>query len=818
MKEIYLICNAHLDPVWQWEWEEGAAEALSTFRIAAKFCREYDGFVFNHNEAILYKWVEEYEPELFEEIQELVKAGKWHIMCGWHLQPDCNMPSGEAFVRQIQAGRKYFKEKFDVYPTTAINFDPFGHNRGLVQIMNKCGYDSYMFMRPYPSELELPGECFKWMGFDGSYVYARRTGAYNSRKGRAVEKIQYIIDACEEDGYDMCLWGVGNHGGGPSKKDLDMISELQKECEKNNIRLMHSTPEEYFERVDKDALPEYYGELNPCQVGCYTSTVRVKQQYRALENVLFVTEAMCAAASANGLMEYPDKELNEAIYDLITVQFHDMLPGSSVQPAEEMCLRQLSHGMEILSRVKMRAFLALSTGQKPAEEDKIPIMIFNPYPYKLEGDFECEMMLWDQNWEDNFSYPIVYKDGEKIPCQSEKERSTFNLDWRKRVVFHTTLEPMQMNRFDCAYERIPKRPQAVVENDGEFFYLTNKRVKAKISKKTGFLESYVVKGVEMLEGACELQVYDDDYDPWGMKVRSFPDKIGVFAPMTAEEVKDFSSVSGLEPVHPIESGSVRKTVEALVKYKNSKAVLQYTLSEFSDEIKVSLRIMWSESQKMAKFSVNGKIDNGRCFGQVAYGVQEFTENVRENCSQKYVYMSNGKERLGVVNNGTYGFSKIDSSMFITLLRSAVYCAHPIDGRETMPKDRYVPHMEQGERYFELLISGGKKEKIECELPRLAEHFNKRPMSVSVYPNSREKKVENFFASEGDPVEISAIKRADDGDGYIVRVFNPFDRTASVRLNFNIFKKSVNLTLSAFEVKTVRVNDDNFECDLLENKL
>ena len=109
-KDLHLICNAHLDPVWQWEWEEGAAETLSTFRVAAKFCREFDGFIFCHNEAILYQWVEEYEPALFEEIRTLVKLGKWHIMGGWHLQPDCNMPSGEGFVRNILSGRKYFWE------------------------------------------------------------------------------------------------------------------------------------------------------------------------------------------------------------------------------------------------------------------------------------------------------------------------------------------------------------------------------------------------------------------------------------------------------------------------------------------------------------------------------------------------------------------------------------------------------------------------------------------------------------------------------------------------------------------------------------
>ena len=126
-KALYLVCNAHLDPVWLWNWEEGLAEALSTFRMAARFCDEFDGFVFCHNEALLYEWVEEHETDLFHRIQRLVAAKRWHIMGGWYLQPDCNLPSGESLVRQILIGKRYFLEKFHVEPTVGVNLDSFGH-------------------------------------------------------------------------------------------------------------------------------------------------------------------------------------------------------------------------------------------------------------------------------------------------------------------------------------------------------------------------------------------------------------------------------------------------------------------------------------------------------------------------------------------------------------------------------------------------------------------------------------------------------------------------------------------------------------------
>ena len=420
-KRIHMVCNAHLDPVWQWTWEEGAAETLSTFRVAAKLCRQFDGFIFNHNEALLYRWIEEYEPALFAEIQALVREGKWHIMGGWHLQPDCNMPSGESFVRQIQSGRQYFKEKFGTEPTTAINFDPFGHTRGLVQILAKSGYDSYLFGRPGGNDTPLPAELFTWVGYDGSRVTAYRRCGYKSMLGEATKKVEEIVEACPENGTEICLWGVGNHGGGPSEKDLCDIEKLQKTIREEGVELIHSTPEDYFRAVRGKALPEYAGDLNAWAVGCYTSMARIKQQYRRTESDYFTAEQMAAIASAQGLMQYPKEELQQAMYDLLTVQFHDILPGTSIQPAEDAALQMLSHGAQILSRVRMRAFFALSGGQKPPTPTEIPILVYNPFPFPVEGDFACEMMLWDQNWADEFSIPQVMQDGKALPTQCEKE-------------------------------------------------------------------------------------------------------------------------------------------------------------------------------------------------------------------------------------------------------------------------------------------------------------------------------------------------------------------------------------------------------------
>lgn len=483
VKKLHLLSNAHIDPVWQWEWEEGAAAALSTFRAAADFCEEYEGYVFNHNEVILYKWVEEYEPELFERIRSLVAQGRWHIMGGWYLQPDCNMPSGESFVRQIELGRQYFMAKFGVRPTTAINFDSFGHSRGLVQIMKQAGYDSYIYMRPDMGNA-IPARDFMWEGYNGSRIMSHSIhGGYNTLLGKAHEKIEHWLEHNKDEPTGLILWGVGNHGGGPSRLDLDRIGQLRERTK--TFEIVHSTPEQYFSELGQlGTLPSFDGDLVPSNVGCYTSMIRVKQLHRKLENELYMTEKMLAAAALQGGLAYPADDLHEATCDLLTAQFHDILPGSAVQSVEDTSLRLLHHGLEIAARLKARAFFALASGQPKAASGQYPVLIYNPHPFAIGGIFECEFMLEDQNWQAEFSLPVVYQNGVRLSGQAEKEQSNLNLDWRKRIVFHAELAPSSMNRFDCKIELLSSKPTPELTASEGCYVIRTDDIEAVINTKS----------------------------------------------------------------------------------------------------------------------------------------------------------------------------------------------------------------------------------------------------------------------------------------------------------------------------------------------
>lgn len=816
---VHLISNAHLDPMWLWEWEEGAAATVSTFRTAADLCEQFDGYVFNHNESLLYQWIEEYEPALFERVERLVQAGKWHIMGGWHVQPDCNMPSGESFVRQALLGKTYFREKFGVEPSTAINFDPFGHTRGLVQILAKAGYDSYLFCRPSQDWFQLPDDDFLWVGYDGSKIMGHRMRDYGSGLGAARAKIESRLEGCTGKAFGLIAWGVGDHGGGPSLKDVQDLNALISK--RDDLEIVHSTPEAYFVELAKvkDSLPRVTTDLNPWAVGCYTSQNRIKQKHRLLENELYATEKMASAASCQGLMEYPTDDFESAMYDLATCEFHDILPGSSIQKVEDAALRMLDHGLEILSRIKARAFFALSAGEGIGSAEEIPILVYNPHPFPIAMPVECEFMMADQNWSDSFTLTPVYLNGRKIASQNIKEDSSINLDWRKRVVFMASLAPSTMNRFDCRMERVEARPMMPAISANEPFIFRTDDIEAVVNTQTGFIDKYAVGGVDCLKhGAFEPIVMTDDEDSWGMNVRGFRTEAGRFVLMSPQDGTEFSGVKeGVLPsVRIVEDGPVRTTVEAVFEYGRSAVINQYLLPKAGTEIEVRVRVHWNEKDKCLKLSIPVKGD--RYLGQVAYGVGDLPANGHEAVAQKWVAVVDGSTALSCINDGVYGSDFSDDGLRLTLLRSPAYSGHPIGERKVVPQDRYLPRVDQGERLYRFWINVGEKDDRLEKIDREALVHNEKPMALSFFPPGFGEKPKPFITLSDDVVQISAVKQAQDDKGLIVRLFEPTGSARETVLSLPFAGLSVELSLGAFEIRTLRIDVSNGkfeETDLLE---
>lgn len=715
-------------------------------------------------------------------------------MGGWYLQSDCVMPSGESFIRQIETGNEYFREKFGVVPKTAINFDPFGHTRGLVQILSKCGYDNYLFMRP--SRI-IPEQNFIWKGYDGSEILGHSMlGNYNSPKGNIASQLEPMI-AHDQEKILMC-WGVGNHGGGPSEEDWQTILEYMKEHPE--IRFIPTRCDDYFETVDKDNLRVYEQSLMHCMIGCYTSMVRIKQKHRQLENELAVCEKMLAVSG----VDYDAKEMRQAEKALLFSEFHDSLPGTMIKKAEEDMLRQMDYGCEILAKNCAKAFFKLCEGQPEGKRGEIPVLVFNPHPYRVEQEVEVEFQLEEQNP----NVPEVTlarvrtQKGDYLPTQNIKEDCTFNLDWRKRIVFRATLEPMSMNRFDCELYIVNelKRPIAPCNENETHFLFANDRMQVAISKQTGLIDKYFVDGKDYLkEHSAQITVYDDNEDPWGMTVDGFYNPSDVFKLVSKEEANAFNGYPSetIENVRVIENGDVITKIQAIFKYADSFAVVTYTMSKLDTYVDIKIKMYSNNANKMYKLAFPTTFVDGEYRGQMAFGQEILLKEGREVAYQKWCGLFKDEEGFAVLNNGTYGGSCVDDTMYISMLRTPIYSAFPISDRQIAEHDRNHEHMDMGEREFTYRLTTDV-----TYLDTKAEEYNQPAYALSFFPAGIGEKKDTKVELDNQAFILSRYEKRKTGET-VVRIYNSSDKMQKGKLY--IGQEMIEVTLSPFSFENVIVD-------------
>ncbi|MCI8929089.1 MAG: alpha-mannosidase [Lachnospiraceae bacterium] len=819
MRKIHLICNAHLDPVWLWRWEEGCCEALSTFRVAENFTDKFRGFTFNHNEAILYQWVKENEPDLYERIRKKVKEGSWHIMGGWYLQPDCNMPSGESIIRNIIEGRLFFREEFGKVPTTAINFDSFGHSLGLVQILNLAGYDSYVVCRPAKDNFDFPDQNYLWKGFNGSQVLVHRSDEnYNSVHGHAAQELDDFLKRTKNEEISLFLWGVGDHGGGASAKDLEDLKKLIEE--EKEYEIFHSDTESFFKELQESGkeFPVVERGLNPVAEGCYTSQIRVKQKHRLLENEIYSGEKMFSAAALLYGWKYPKEAVSEAVKDLLFSEFHDALPGSGTQLVEEDTLRLLDHGLEIMSREKMKAAIVLTAGEEKIKDGSSCAFLYNPHPYEITGQFSFEVGLPKQNWENVFYYPSAFCNGEPVKTQSEMESSHFCIDWRKKVVIEATLKPACMNRVDVSFHAVPARPVYESIAGKKEYVFENGQMSVVVNTATGLLDSYKVEGVEYIKPASfQLRACDDTYNSWGL---SGCGSYGVrnLELLTPHEGSAFSGLGDkvIPSVRVIEDGEVRTVVETLFGWHDSKAYQRYIFPKKGTSIEIETGVYWNEKDTFLKLHIGTDMEEGDYLGQVMFGREKLKQGGQEVVAQKWNCLTNGQKALAVINCGNHGSCVRNGEIGITLLRSAGYSAADGNFECTLHEERHTVRMEQGERIFRFRVMAGEHQEILDSLDKEAQIFNEVPYGFALSPSGNGQKKGTFFTIDNPAVILSACKKAERKDGYVLRVYEAAGKENNARIAFSGLDTACEVRLNPYEIKTLYFDVE--KCTIKETDL
>lgn len=519
---VHMIGNAHIDPIWLWPWQVGVDEALATFRSAADRCDEYPEFVFTRGEAWLYRWVEDLDPELFARVKALVERGQWHITGGQVIQPDANLPTEMGWRRQFLHGQRYFEDRFGVSPTVAYNLDTFGHPATLPDILHSLGYQAYVFHRPAPHQVTLPASTFRWRGSGGGEVIGFRiVPIYTDLWSQNLEEcLQATLAAVDPAlGETMCFYGVGNHGGGPTKAHIEWI--LAHQAYATDVELRFSTPQAFVASVtDKcELLPVVTEELQHTFPGCYSVMHDIKQAQIRGEHLLDQAER-----AIGHWVEEPERaaayrhRVDAAWEDLLFTEFHDVLSGTSIpsawQSVRAMQGRAWITGEEVVlgaSRRWARAHLPAVNHQQ--------LVVMNPDSESWEGMVEVEPWLdfdvWGSRW-------LSDEAGTPVPFQQVQPEGQLRVS---RIIFPAQVEPGGVLQRLVRDDPVPGGLASVPSDlDVSPHHLANSHLLLRLV--SGGIGSLEVDGQQVLGSAgWTLHLRHDQSDTWSFQTDRFAEPV-----------------------------------------------------------------------------------------------------------------------------------------------------------------------------------------------------------------------------------------------------------------------------------------------------
>lgn len=804
-KKLYMIGNAHLDPVWLWQWQEGYQEVKATFRSALDRMEEYNDFIFTSSSAAYYEWVEQNDYDMFEEIKERIKEGRWVIVGGWWIQPDCNTPSGESFVRQGLYAQRYFMDKFGVKAHTGYNVDSFGHNGMLPQILQKSGMDNYVFMRPGRHEKGLESETFTWKSADDSEVTAFRIPfSYCTGSQEIENQIMRCVDEIKDSNNGiMCFYGVGNHGGGPTKINIDTIHEIN---DKNDfLNLKFASPDSYFNDLKESQrkIPEVYGELFHHASGCYAAHSEVKYLNKKAENRMEMAEKFSVMANILQGIEYPHKKYTEGWKNILFNQFHDIMCGTSIEPAYDDARE--SYGASLYSAAVglNSAIQSLSWNiDIPIEEGMKPLVVFNPNGFSCKSEVEVESHSLKEG------VILVDEQDKEIPMQLVQSAASGN--GRCKITFIADLPSFGYRTYRLVIRKTRRKFDSIVATDTS---AENKWFKIKWDQETGYISSFKQKKDQselFLSPAAVPVVLEDKSDTWSHDVRIFNKEIG-----------RFKAVS----VRKIEQGPVRTVIRITSEYGNSRILQDFSVYKELDYISVKTTVDWHEKWKMLKLQFPMNMNYIRGSYEIPYGVSQRESNGEEFPVQSFMDFEGSTPGitskivgLSILNDGKFSCSAENKTVSLTVLRSPIYAHHkPYQPKEEL---EYV-YMDQGIQTFTYGLYPHDGSWEQADTIKRSRQLNQKPISLfETYHRGSLPQTNSFVQISKDNIILSAMKMAEDGSGDIImRLYETAKRSTQAEITIPTLGRNVAVKFTPCEIKTLRIPMDSdrevTETNLLE---
>lgn len=546
---VHMIGNAHIDLAWIWPWQDALQEVLSTCRSALDRLGEYPDFVFTHGDACTYEWIEKHDPDLLDEIKKYIRRGRWCVVGGWWCQPDCNLPSGESLVRQALYGKKYFKDKFNVDIRIGYNIDSFGHPGTLPQILKKSGFEFYVFRRPSRFEKNYPSQLFKWenvLKCDGDrgaeIVSFRITDVYSTEPSDDISEFinTATLDINTTVPKTMCFFGVGNHGGGPTKLEMEKIVELKNTSEDYQIKF--SSPERFLRSLlpeELKALPVMRSSLQHYAVGCYSVVAELKKYNRMCESILIDAEKWSTIARFLMKSASAKDKIEEAWKNLLFNQFHDIIAGTSIPVVCEDAIQRAGSVLKESNEIRHEALRALSreiTGSKYSIGKSLNyqssvVVVFNSLSFQRDNLVEIEPWF---GWEANNSgdVEITELDGKRlsiqeIPAESQKPEM-------RRFVFSAKVPSLGYRIYRLQLKSAENKERRTNHMDSKLKHgvIENKFYKLCFDRENGAVNEFLDKRTNTKVNSDLFAVpvvIDDKSDSWGHGVNAFNDKSAIFA-------------------------------------------------------------------------------------------------------------------------------------------------------------------------------------------------------------------------------------------------------------------------------------------------
>ena len=805
---FYAVGNAHLDLAWLWPMAETYRKTERTFAAQLRLIEEYPEYKFIQSQPASYEMCRKYYPELFARIKEAIKGGQWIADGAMWVEPDTNMASGEALIRQLVHGKRYYKEEFGVDSEILWLPDTFGYTAALPQILKGCGVKYLVTQKifwSYNEGEQFPYHYFTWQGMDGSQIVSFLPTSYTYRTD-PIEANRIWKERTQLQDLDAFLmpYGYGDGGGGPAR-DYVEYAKRQEDLE-GSVKVKMAGPAEFFHDMEEQGGPvnTYVGELYfSAHRGTYTSQAMIKQNNRLSELAMREMEMWSCLAMNKG-MEYQLSRADALWKEVLLHQFHDILPGSSIARVyveAEKAHKEIQKGA---AEMKEKAFAVL-TGLSNEQA----VTVFNSLSFERTALVELP---------ERFSGGARTLEGLPVPVQSAEEGESAGNPGGYAVKALVTIPscggvsliPAEAGNAcgeagvvlaEAGKSAPVSAEQVTVRKQGESFVMENNRVKAVVNDR-GEVVSFVLKssGREFAaEPMNRFRLYKDVprlFDAWDIDSNYIHQEIEALREAKVEVVSE-----GLEGVLKV-SGRIG----------NSSLVQYIRLEAEGTRLNFDTQIDWKELHRLLKacFPVNVYAENG--INEIQFGYMErpahrsrpYDKDRFEVCNHHYSAFCDGVHGAAVLNDSKYGISMNGNALELSLLRASA-CPE-------MQADNRVHHFTYGFTAWEGSFA-------DSDVVRQGYELNVKP---EIYAGA----LETFSAAEIDQANVilDTMKPAEDGSGdVILRLYESkkaavtakvrcalgsraylCDMLENVREEIPVENGEMTLAFGAFEVKTVRM--------------